>query len=46
METGWFIKSDNGQIEGPLSAAALKGRAQQGQVTRSTLVRHGVTATG
>ena len=41
MDTGWYIKFDDGHEEGPLSPAMLKSRAQQGEVVPSTLVRHG-----
>ena len=40
-----YIKSDDGHEEGPLSPAMLKSRAQQGQVTPQTMVRHGTDGT-
>lgn len=41
MDPAWYIKTNDGHEEGPLSPAILKSRAQQGQVTPQTMVRHG-----
>ncbi len=41
MNSGWYIKFSDDNIEGPLSAAALKGRALRGHVIPETMVRLG-----
>lgn len=41
MNSGWYIKFSDDHIEGPLSAAALKGRALRGHVIPETMVRLG-----
>ena len=41
MDSGWYIKFNEGDAEGPLSAATLKSRVQHGHVTPTTMVRRG-----
>ncbi len=41
METGWYIQTESGGIDGPLSGAMLKTRADLGIVKPDTPVRKG-----
>jgi hypothetical protein len=41
MEPVWYIQTENGEIEGPLAGAMLKGRADAGIVRPDTPVRKG-----
>jgi hypothetical protein len=41
METGWYIRTVSGEVEGPLTATELKQGAQEGWLLPELLVRKG-----
>jgi hypothetical protein len=44
MQIQWFMQTDDGRSEGPLSSTSLKARAGAGLVKPATLVRKGTAA--